>query len=755
METAYNNLLDERSLYPTDFVQSFGVAGKHWKNESDKKRELSLRHDMVCVLLCNMQPQDHYNIIREMGKRKYEGQHKKELRRRLNIEEGGADEVDFVRLLGKPISTPSTSKQSSSSGSSRDTDENTRDEESLYRYWLIEGMTNPEQIQSILAKEFKCEKPNSQWDIADRKLKKFVEVKVTLDFDCAISSYNIKKENIPDNTALVLVHPVSSQIKFVDHPGDFNGIPKVMQFILKRYTFMRNLGIMDTPIQEEGNLKESIFCSPFFNESLNKWVEDWWNLTKENVIPPEDLYKELSAPPNIVTPSALLEGLTSFDEKFRRGTVRYKGKILPELVCANIETSEETDFNMISVFFNEITKYGLLLTKRGRDCKANSINNDIVQIIAKAWSDEKSTNFNLCLDLLNMDERSDLKIALGIGEKRLIHNPDNEDVQQPQYKKLKPKLPSNWFPMLLYCMNSKSQYYPFLPYSELLEEPPNDSHPLAIICEEAASKTFHEILKTNSAITSAKLTNIHSRLGGAYLCRDLKKNRENSQIAIMPIYASTMDCTTPANRRTKRILSGVLIRGPNHAKSPTDRINFITIELFHNNPNAISFTDIVAKAMTNENKDDKETPFFLLVRQNSIMKEDPSYGTFNANALFVPLNLLGAMTLENTTLPSDYNPREALNKILQDHSDWFCESFTEGLLMAMIGNSRDEGYFALLRKLFMILHTMMNHDRCFNWNIKSFCDSINECLIDNPLSMHYHQTVLKILEIRRLRSADL
>jgi hypothetical protein len=42
-------IIEESNLYSNRFIHKYGVSGQHWA-----QRELSLRHDMVCSLLCNL-----------------------------------------------------------------------------------------------------------------------------------------------------------------------------------------------------------------------------------------------------------------------------------------------------------------------------------------------------------------------------------------------------------------------------------------------------------------------------------------------------------------------------------------------------------------------------------------------------------------------------------------------------------------------------------------------------------------------------
>lgn len=127
------------------------------------------------------------------------------------------------------------------------------------------------------------------------------------------------------------------------------------------------------------------------------------------------------------------------------------------------------------------------------------------------------------------------------------------------------------------------------------------------------------------------------------------------------------------------------------------------------------------------------------------MKEDASYCTFMSNSLFLPINMFGVMTIENPSVDSDCNMKSLMHRTLEENSTFFIERFTEGILMAMLGNSRDEGYFACMRMIFMVLYARRKGDHTANWDIDSFCKKTNECLLDNPFSMHFHRTIMKVI----------
>lgn len=55
MDDPFRYLIEHSGLYNPNFVRTFGEKSPHWYVESWYKRELSLRHHMVCTLLANME----------------------------------------------------------------------------------------------------------------------------------------------------------------------------------------------------------------------------------------------------------------------------------------------------------------------------------------------------------------------------------------------------------------------------------------------------------------------------------------------------------------------------------------------------------------------------------------------------------------------------------------------------------------------------------------------------------------------------
>lgn len=131
------------------------------------------------------------------------------------------------------------------------------------------------------------------------------------------------------------------------------------------------------------------------------------------------------------------------------------------------------------------------------------------------------------------------------------------------------------------------------------------------------------LLPSNSAIIFAKLTNIYSRVGGAYLLKAERKEHKFSSrdMAVFPIYA-----TVPSknDKSPQRLISGIMIREPHHARNPTDEVNVLTIELLTRDSPTWTFCHNINRAIIAQCSN-----FILVASQNSMKKIDPIHLTFN------------------------------------------------------------------------------------------------------------------------------
>lgn len=251
----------------------------------------------------------------------------------------------------------------------------------------------------------------------------------------------------------------------------------------------------------------------------------------------------------------------------------------------------------------------------------------------------------------------------------------------------------NYFEEIIRKLNSKACLPPeSYVYPNLMKRPLNVDHPLSVISEEACDLILKEMLTTNTAVYSSKYTHMYSRLGGADAEGTTEQNHMRRSVAVFPI------CANFGNLEKKhlsgKVISGFVFRGPNHTKNPTDRIPIIVVERFNKTRENRYLLDHMNKGMYYTGK-----RYYTLVRRTAIMKEDCAYLTFTNIALYNPINMLGLLTLENKTVSQGCNMMELVRNTISDSSQFFIDRFTEGVLMAAVGNPRDEGYFSCLRKI--------------------------------------------------------
>lgn len=100
---------------------------------------------------------------------------------------------------------------------------------------------------------------------------------------------------------------------------------------------------------------------------------------------------------------------------------------------------------------------------------------------------------------------------------------------------------------------------------------------------------------------------------------------------------------------------------------------------------------------------DVEDSFVYLMRQNAVMKIYPAYLTFTANALFTTANMVEEIILNDDSNKTNEDISAKVAVFMDENKQWLRDRFTEGVLNSMIGGPCDEGMFAQVRKMFMML----------------------------------------------------
>nr|AYP67572.1 PA [Old quarry swamp virus] len=738
----YYRLVYQCNLYPDDIITNFGVLGKHWRNSNYRQRELSLRHDMVCIYLCNMEqkPFDHaVEAILTGVKRKRSLDVNSSNNKLFKGSDGGrtSPQPSTSGSMGSVPGKASTStNRSSSSGGTIDL--SVHELESQFRYILIEGMPQPELIQNHYAGLWGLNPPDSMWDIIDTVSKKFIEVKVSSN-PKSNEVYDLKKLSIEGHTAYCQVNPRTGACRWIDHEGGLQGEEKVRNFILARCEALNSLDIMETELQEIDDLSSTVFNSPVFNSYMDQWLESW-HVPDLEIREMEDMFLQ-DKRPCAIHPKQLLDHLSNLKEADRIEIVKWKAKIMPDGWLHDFLTEEDNDWEMVKNVVNEIFSAPLRFEIKE---PVKEKDPDLLNVIRKSIEHWDSTNFMLHFPSEGPDHDY-LKDLLGIEAKKRIHDEGDTTTKQPEYKTLENHRYDHYYDEIIRRLRRGSPYGGNA-FSHLERDIFVDEHPVGRTASQACTAIIRKIGRCNGAFYCSRLANFYSRMGGSYLVHMEKKNKtSHGSTACFPIYANIL-CDDGVNRR---LVSGIIIRGPQHARSPTDRTNFISIETMKDTKETRYL--LAANKIRWVWSNDK---FLIVARQNAIMKEDPSYATFAQNSLFVPSNLVGVMTVENPKIRRHTNMDELIRDLVDRHSEWFTERFVEGVIVSACSTTRDEGYFAMLRKIFMIILAWRRKEHGAHWDIEEMCEAVNECLIDNPISMHFHLTLLKILEIYSTRVDD-
>lgn len=274
--------------------------------------------------------------------------------------------------------------------------------------------------------------------------------------------------------------------------------------------------------------------------------------------------------------------------------------------------------------------------------------NNILDEFLDLWEASNRNTFNVAnADSDEMTE--ELQLFLGVQQKKRAFTPDPTGLKQPEVTPIKNLHYHNWIEEVYNRLKMKPNTEKYhCSFEQMLEEPFPDGHPITKICEEALNKLLEVILDTNAAIYASKIINLYSRLGGTYKTHKVEGSKAKEMVAFMPIYGTLR--SKGQISKIVRMVHGVCIRGPQHARSPTDKIPIATIELVHNTSENSTMIAFMNKAVVHVCGDT-----LVVIRQNSVMKEDPCYQGFVMNTLFCVANNLGYMTLECPNLKPDVN----------------------------------------------------------------------------------------------------
>lgn len=702
----YYTLLEERSIYPQEVVDRWGSASHYWRDATYMDRELSLRHDMVCICLANLETLDPLETAQRLTS------DIPTKRRRIEPQEGEGS--------GSGTGSSSSSRTSKIS-CLRENPPCEEEEYGEYRYLLIEGMPSEERLVNHIANRYGLPLPDHVFDLFDRKTKQWIEVKVTQKFLRGLEAY----EDILDpliNSCLVWISPVTGEVRMRGREEPIAGAGKATDFILRRANFIvATTGREESGIYENKDAKDEIFNCNRFNQAREEWIKTWWDhRTLKPVRPLKEFPEDFRNKPfSYGSMASYIEDTSARMEPI----MTLRAKVLPPILLSPLSTHLETDEEMVDMFFQNIDP--LVLHESGK----------IVAEIKGMWVDmvEKST-FSFISKGDCVKKHPKVAESLGIGRKGTVRNDGFEELRQDDFEGYPKARYSPWMSEFIQLLAGPLETD--LTYAEELSEIETPSvHPMGKEMQQIRSDFFKTFGRTRISEYCSLLKNFYSRLGGAYCERTQRGN--HNKLSIFPLSSTGTDADGNKIRR----ITGVCVRGPHHAKQSTDRITLITIELVEKGAIGQKFTSIVKKANLVYCTDNK----ILIVRRNSILKQDPSYLAFVHNATYLSANFLGEIFLQSTTAGRDQSCMRAAACFIQGSGTWLMERVVESVLMAILGGSQEEGAFAIIRKIFMATLGKRRGDIPYSRDWKGLGDALNECLKDSAYALYWAQQMRETL----------
>lgn len=388
----------------------------------------------------------------------------------------------------------------------------------------------------------------------------------------------------------------------------------------------------------------------FINKCVSEWKADITSDEMETVCD-DLLYGEFEIPKTI-TPRDFISKLKDTRKQIlSMDKMPWRGKIMPEHWAHNITTELDNDKDMVEMVLcivQDATEKGVLV--RTPQNQKSPLCHEVVLEICKVWEESPKNTFDLDPNATLVSHEKSSK-SLGINMKCKTYKLIDDTMKQPDtHEQLQENYPP-WYEDTIVGLSEAIEDCRITYHPEILQTPDCLDHPIATIAEETCTRVLNTMLKTKCARMSSKIQNLYSRLGGAYSGSKAKGQKKYKQLAIFPIVASGAILDEKNEiEGFERSVSGVVVRGPIHARKPTDRIGMITMELLSVSPDTTLFLDYLPGSIVYQHGG-----VYVVVRQNSVMKEDCCYSCFPTTALFTPVNLLGCMTLENGNVSQSTN----------------------------------------------------------------------------------------------------
>ncbi|QQO86213.1 polymerase acidic protein [Lake Chad virus] len=765
---AYRLLISNNQLYEPDFVTQAGEQSEHWSRDNWKKREESLRHDKVCMLLMNTEPREEGHI--QIEERAQESSSKstatEEEEKKFSMDQV-EELVDVGRVVyrenieleqeAEEAQMEEQAEGGSDSGDEEDfffgAEEEIEEDpdpevlelmepdliDSNYRYTLLEGVTSGKYAQMEFTNLWGIV-TNNQWDLVDRNRRKLIEVKVTtrppLDVWEEVQQHAHGTD--PEHYGAFIIHD-DLQGNFTPYKfgniDDLPGWPGALDFLIRRHAFLTSYG----GIPAAGGIEDRLpVWDTIFMDKTRGWVAPLW---KRGQIHPRRDDAPRMEPFDIDKFITLLEDPR---ERDLPKSAKWKGKLLPASWSRTIATVLDKDVDMVKVVINDFGVVGLWEAINSNEFKLERTVDALSRLlkIFKEGFENKDPYISvrkrkqgwLIRGKPRTSELVEALMELGIGCKPYKMTGAPEDgMKQWDYGDIEKMKWEDWMTEL---METEAQPIAERTFQGGIFREAKSSHVLDDPAKKLCSRLY-ELFRTHKiGATCAKYMGFYSRMGGSYLRAVTGKNRQHSSLAILPLYYKTYD----SKGQGKRNLTGFVIRGPHHVRESTDTINLLIVEK----------TCLTRAQMRERLSGGALVNGTWWVRKNAIRKTDPTYLSFLHNALFVPTNFLGELVTTNPNISFARDNPEYWDVILSG-SFGSCPGFhlrriIETVLMGILGKSQEEGYHDMYRKVYMLLMAEGRGDIAQVMDIRAMAEEMNECLLDSAFVMWCHCELLDFMK---------
>lgn len=776
----HRTLVEKCRIYPEELVDHVKKHCCHWEKATWREREISLRHDYVCILLPNgekyteestatrassssgstkgsdvpMTPEIAQRMLLTAQARDVlldPGEGPSGLQVQMEESEDSSDE-DWPGIYGspedddeqgtEPLAETETLRQLYPEQCDRD-----------YRYTLLEAVTGAKRTQQAYLSAWRI-KTQKQWDLLDRKDKKLIEVKVTeREPEIVIGEILENCDVEPTHIGIVVAHLGEEIELHYYNCGPMKGEKAVISFLRQR----RLLSLSTKP-----DLPDEIERNPLdFDSRFDSESQDWLDQVILESLEPLPSNLESRRPANIEV-FDLSKLLSSLEDPSKRNapTVKWTGKILPCSWANFVQVDSDKDAEIVIQLMQEVDlSEAVPVNWNPQKAERMRKNAEILVSTFKEHLSTGQTHFKVKTTkngykIVDRDlaQREGLKEALtsvGVGmkpHKRSGTLEENMKQPEPRTKEDRLRKYDDWVHELV---RSEARVVETVASNSVDFTEADCVHPWDALAQNMCREMYNTFCRLRIGHTCYRMMGFYSRLGGPYALDLVLGKGAHASVTALPIYHIV--CSKEAGKRKRgqpsppeekrRVASGFAIRGPHHVKANTDKVNLLVFERV--SPECQPHR-VLEKGILTKNG--------WFVRSNAIRRADPTYLTFLHNALFVPINYTGELIFSHRSFAEQQARPDKWEGIFKDvigvPRQYHAERLSEIVLMGILGGSQEEGHMAIMRMVYMLLLESKNSEPAHVMNLKDLAGAMNDCLIDSPLAMYWQSCLIDLLKTR-------